>query len=277
MDIAIVYFSQTGNTQKIASEITDTLSASGHFVRMLPLMNLKVEDISKVDMLGVGTPCFSSKTPQPVIHFIRSLKHLHIKQAFIFATNGGAPGSVLSDMSTAFNGIGIQVIGGLLTRGEVHHPAPSLNGRFSNRPGVQDLDKARAFAAAIYSLVSSKNSKQVLRNYTSYLQRRWSFYEILGSATFDVYLRMFLPKPKLKKEQCNQCGSCLDECPARNIQLNPYPVMRNHCIRCYHCFACCPQEAYSIDWKFADRILGFLYHPKMIKLFSDLEQGEQIY
>lgn len=64
---------------------------------------------------------------------------------FVFATSGGAPGKVLSDLTGLLTRTGANVIGGFLTREEVLHPAPHMVGRFPDRPNGNDLEQARQF------------------------------------------------------------------------------------------------------------------------------------
>lgn len=47
---------------------------------------------------------------------------------------------------------------------------------------------------------------------------------------------------------CNQCGSCVDDCPVSIIVMDGYPTIKNEesCIHCQHCLAICPEGAISI-------------------------------
>jgi Fe-S-cluster-containing hydrogenase component 2 len=54
------------------------------------------------------------------------------------------------------------------------------------------------------------------------------------------------------KTECNRCGLCVKDCPARIIELDTsaYPKVRaereTECVRCQHCLAICPGGAVSI-------------------------------
>ena len=133
MDVVLITFSQTGNTHKIAEVMADAFREAGHIARTIPLKEVIPDDITKVDLLGVGTACFSSQSPTPIKEFLRTLPLLSGKRSLVFATSSGAPGRVLYDMASLLRGKGAEVLGGFLARGEVHHPAPHMTGQFPGR------------------------------------------------------------------------------------------------------------------------------------------------
>jgi len=66
MNIAIVYFSQTGQTRKVAEALATGLRKKKHTVRVSAIQKVDPEDIKKCDLLGVGSPCFESQAPSAV-------------------------------------------------------------------------------------------------------------------------------------------------------------------------------------------------------------------
>jgi flavodoxin len=100
VDVTMVYFSQTGNTRKVAGAMAEALRESGHTVRTIPLKKATPQDVATGDLLGIGTPCFSSQAPTPVKDFLRSLPAVDGRPALVFATSGGAPGRVLYDLAS---------------------------------------------------------------------------------------------------------------------------------------------------------------------------------
>lgn len=134
MNITLIYFSQTGNTRRIAKTMAEVFQERGHATRLISLKKASPEDTVASDLLGIGTPCFSSQAPTPMKAFLQNLPALEGKRAFVFATSGGAPGRVLFDLTRRLQDKGVDVVGGFLTRGECHHPAPCLQGRMPGRP-----------------------------------------------------------------------------------------------------------------------------------------------
>jgi flavodoxin len=277
VDVVVVFFSQTDNTRKIAEAIADTFRAVGDEVSVILLKDADSKIALSADLLCIGTPCFSSKAPQPIMRFIKSLPDMENQKAFIFATCGGAPGRVLYDMGNALRKKGSNLIGGSLFRGEVHHPAPSLSGRFSGRPNAKDLNRARSFAKTMRIRCSTDNFTTLHNNYVSATKYRLRFYDLLGTFIPDSSLRLLLPEPNLVLANCDQCGWCAQECPTQNITLKPYPLLGSDCIRCYHCYNGCPRKAFTTNWRISNPILWVLYNQAFVRLFGDLEPGERIY
>jgi ferredoxin/flavodoxin len=277
MDVLLITFSQTGNTREIADAMADALREAGHLARTIPLKEAIPDDTTKVDLLGVGTPCFSSQSPTPIKEFLRSLPSLYGQRSFVFATSSGAPGRVLYDLASLLRGKGSEVLGGFLARGEVHHPAPHMAGQFPGRPTEEDFIRARQFAISVAEHVSTNRDGQLLNNRLDAFMSGLGFYDLMGLALSDKMLRLMMPEPKLDTERCDHCRWCVDECPMGNISLLSAPILGDRCIRCYHCLNGCPQKAFHADWRFADPLLRFLYNATFMRWFGDLKPGEHIY
>lgn len=277
MEVTLVYFSQTGNTQRVASAMSEAFQQAGHSSRAINLKRMAVEDATECDLLGIGTACISSKAPTPIKLFLRSLPSIKGHDAFVFATSGGAPGGVLSEMSNLLSNKGANVLGGFLTRGHVTHPAPHMFDRFPERPNPIDLNRAHRFVEEIIDRLAMGYSKPVVEERYDVLRSGLGFYNILGLVSTDRVVRFLLPKPRLNQTSCDLCRICWDECPMENITLNPFPMIGNLCIRCYHCFSVCPQKAFHLNWKFADPFLLAMYNSLFMRWFGDLMPDEQIY
>ena len=99
MNIAVVYFSQTGQTLKVAEAMAAGLREKKHNVKVLAMQKVKPADIKNCDLLGVGSPCFESQAPAAVLTWLTSWPALNGKPAFVFATAGGAPAGAKSRLS----------------------------------------------------------------------------------------------------------------------------------------------------------------------------------
>jgi flavodoxin/Pyruvate/2-oxoacid:ferredoxin oxidoreductase delta subunit len=277
MNIAIVYFSQTGQTLKVAEAMAAGLREKKHMVKVLAMQKVKPADIKRCDLLGVGSPCFESQAPAAVLTWLKSWPALNGKPAFVFATAGGAPGRVLYDLTRTLRKNGARVIGGFMGRGMVHHPAPCLIGRLPNRPNSEDLAQARDFAGAVDRHLLSGNKGNMPESRPDALKPTWGYFQLIGLIAKPFLLRIVLPKPKLDESQCNKCKVCAKECPVNSITLTPYPVLDGRCIRCYHCQNICPQKALNESWWYGNLVILSLYNTIFARLFGDLKPGENIY
>jgi flavodoxin/NAD-dependent dihydropyrimidine dehydrogenase PreA subunit len=277
VNATLIYFSQTGNTRRVAQAMAEAFRQAGHTTRTVYLKKATPQDAITGDLLGVGSPCFSSQAPTPVKAFLQALPPLENRRAFVFATSGGAPGRVLYDLAHLLRDKGAEVVGGFLARGELHHPAPCLVGRFPGRPDAEDLDRARRFAVAVAEHVSADRSGPVPASRPDAYRPRRGLYDLVASLSTDGFLRRVLPEPKLEVARCNQCQRCIHECPMHNITLQPYPVLGDRCIRCYRCLTGCPQQAFAADWRLGNLAVLSFYNTTFERWFGDVEPGERIY
>ncbi len=66
MRILVAYYTQTGNTKRIAQAIHDELTSLGHGVTIENVRGLKVEALAGYEMIFLGSPCHSSDLAKPV-------------------------------------------------------------------------------------------------------------------------------------------------------------------------------------------------------------------
>jgi flavodoxin/NAD-dependent dihydropyrimidine dehydrogenase PreA subunit len=277
MNTSIIYFSQSGNTRKTAQRLAVAFRKEHFSVRNIPLRKAAREDVTSCDLLGIGAPCFSSQAPTPVKNFLENLPSIKGIKSFVFATSGGAPGRVLYDLARLLKDRGSDVIGGFLSRGSLHHPAPCLNGRFPDRPDKEDLIRAEQFAHALAEHLRSGIAGPLPATREDVFRPGKGFYDLVGLISTDRFLRIMLPKPKLNSDKCNLCNWCVLQCPMNNISLREFPLIGKDCIRCYHCVTGCPNKAFTADWRFGNLAVLLFYNTIFERWFGDLEPDEQIY
>ena len=277
MEVTMIYFSQTGNTRKVAKTMAGAFREAGHSVRAVSLKKATPEDLTGCDLLGFGTPCHASMAPTPVKEYLRTIPSLDGRRAFVFATSSGAPGRVLYNMTSLLRKKRADVVGGFLTRGEVSYPAPAMVGRCPDRPNADDLDRAQDFSLAVAEHVSNGRSGTLPESRPDALKPGWGLYDFAALFTTDGAMRLVLSEPKADPAKCDQCQWCVYECPMDNITLQPDPVLGNKCIRCYRCLTGCPQDAFTANWLVGNLYLGALYNPTFTRWFGDVAPDEQIY
>jgi len=277
VNVTLIHFSQTGNTRKVAETMAGAFREAGHAARTVSLRAATALDATASDLLGVGTPCFSSQAPTPIKAFLRTLPPLGGQRAFVFATSGGAPGRVLYDLTSLLRDRGADVVGGFLAHGELHHPAPCLVGRLPNRPDVEDLTSARDFALALAEHVTAGRPGPVAESRPDAFKPSERFYDLVARISSDGFLRLVMPEPELDSARCDQCQWCVRECPMHNIALQPYPVLGRRCIRCYRCLTGCPQKALDVSWTIGNLAALTFYNTVLERRFGDLRPDEQLY
>ena len=272
MDINMVFFSQTGNTRKVAKSMADTFKEAGHKTQILSMKEVKPEDMMKGDLIGIGTPTFESHAPTPVKNFLKSLPSFDNRRAFVFATGGGAPGNVLYDLTKLLRKKGADVAGGFWTRGEMHHPAPCIIGKSPGHPNDDDLEKTKRFASALVEHVSNGRSGTLPESRPDALKQGKGFYNLVGAITSSNRLiRLLVPAPKLDQSKCDECRFCAIECPMGNITMEPYPVLGDKCIRCYRCLTGCHTKAFNANWWFGNLVVLAFWNKPFMRWFGEYD------
>lgn len=273
MKIALVYFSQTGNTKKVTDTIAETLKEKSHEVKSLALQEATHQELLKHDLFAIGTPTFESHAPTNVKNFIKSLPIFPSHKAFVFATGGGAAGNVLYDMTRLLRKKNVHVLSGFFTIGQMNHPAPCIFEKSKNHPTTDDLDKAKQFASGIHDLITNNSKQPIPYSRPDALKQKYGFYNIVGFiGTFDRVIQLLVPKPKHNKHKCNQCGICAKECPMHAITMNPYPAIDNNCVRCYRCQNICPNKAFSTNWLIGNIVVLSLWNTFFMRLFGEYDK-----
>ena len=72
MKVLVVYYSQTGNTEKIANAIFEEI-AGKHEASLEKLQNIAPESTNDYDLVLVGSPCIDSDLAVPVKTFLNDL------------------------------------------------------------------------------------------------------------------------------------------------------------------------------------------------------------
>jgi len=72
MKILITYFSQTGNTEKIAKAIHET-SSKNHESTLRIIKKVKIEDLNDYDLVFIGSACHDSDLAKPILKFLKKI------------------------------------------------------------------------------------------------------------------------------------------------------------------------------------------------------------
>jgi ferredoxin/flavodoxin len=278
MKIAMIVFSQSGNTRRVAETLATGFREAGPEASIFALDQAASVDLAEFDLIGVGSPCFSSRAPQPMLDFIAGLPSLAGKDAFVFATSGGGPGRVLYEMTSALRGKQAAVRGGILIRGECFHPFPALKGRFPGRPDARDLAAATDFARALHQHLVAGRPGPLPSSRPDALGPGHGFYDFVAVTVTDAQLRRLVPAPVADHDLCTQCGLCESECPTGSISLDPYPAIGgDRCLRCYRCCTGCPEQAFRADLWLGNFLAHLCYNRVFERWLGDVKAGEKFY
>lgn len=251
MKVLIIYFSQTGNTKKIAETIKEGILKSGNICDIAQIKNMDVNLLEKYDLIGIGTPTFFYREPRNVNKFIQDLKDTKEKPCFIFCTHGSLIGNTFYYMSDELTKKGFIIIGSFDSYGYTSlqfYPEPMHT---EGHPDEIELREAKEFGEQIcdISLRIQKGESSLLPQFERISDTWWSRQS--DQLTLRI-LRQISPKFKINEDLCTQCLTCQENCPvnAINIEANPPEIQKEGCIFCWYCEKACPQGAIEADWNF---------------------------
>jgi hypothetical protein len=173
MRAAIIYWSQTGNTEKVARAIHEGLTGAGADVEFTRVEDAADLDVYAYDLLCVGFPSYQWRPPKPVGRYLdRRFNHYKRegrvkigapavpgKHVLIFCTYSGPHTGIREAIPAGkvagqyFEHLGLPVIDEWYVVGEFHgREEASTQGRLGDirgRPNANDLARVRADAAQL--------------------------------------------------------------------------------------------------------------------------------
>lgn len=178
MNAVIIYWSKTGNTEKVAMAIKEGLEASGARVLLKRTEDAKDIDFFDYELICLGFPSYQWHLPDPVGTFLKTkfseyrqdgrvktgAPKISRKNALIFCTYSG-PHTGINEAIPAgkyagqfFEHLGFTVLDEWYILGEFHGSEErSTKGRMGDirgRPNKEDLEKVKRDAANLLPRVS---------------------------------------------------------------------------------------------------------------------------
>jgi flavodoxin/ferredoxin len=248
MKAAIICFSQTGNTNKVAEQICDGILEVKIQCDLIRLDEVDIPSLTNYDLIGLGCPVFYCKEPFNVRDFMEGLPQQENKHWFVFCSHGAVMGPALISMTECLEKKGALVIGSHHTYADItvpFYPRPTLT---SGHPDDQDLQEAFDFGKEMIrcsKAVSSGDMSCIAK--PSPPREDWARDDAV-TLSRDV-LSKVMPRLSINLETCIQCGECQASCPVDGIDVESDPVrIQEPCIYCLHCVSICPTCSIEGDW-----------------------------
>ncbi len=250
MNVLLIFFSQTGGTEKIAYRIQEGILNSDNDCDMIEMKKADKLNLNKYDLIGIGTPTFYYREPINVKNFIQNLKNDDGKHCFIFCTHGSVIGNTFYYMQEELSEKGYLVIGdfdsysasSLQFYPEIMHTI--------KHPDEIELEEALNFGKSICNVsLRIKNGESNLIPIYNLIEDTW-WAKQSKTLTLDVLRRIF-PKFEINIDRCSKCLTCQENCPtdAIDIEADPPEIQKESCIFCGYCEKACPEGAIEADWK----------------------------
>jgi len=249
-----VYFSATGTTQKIATQIADIIAGKSGAVRedfdfTLPDARAKILRFSANDLVIFGSPVYAGRVPNVLLKYLNTIEGHGAAAVPVVLYGNRNYDDALIELRDILEDDGFHTITAGAFIGE--HSFSRILAK--NRPDEADMAVAKDLALKTFEKLRTIDNFAALppvhvdgtpNPYRGYYQPR----DRKGN---PVDIRRVTP---LTNEDCNNCLICADACPMGSINRDNVREFTGICIKCGACIKQCPNQArYYED-------AGYLYH-----------------
>jgi len=272
MKSIVIYFSQTGNTEKVAYAIQGGVKQAAGDCDIAKLKDANPKRLYEYDLIGIGSPVFEVVN---VWQFLKRMRFVGGKHVFLFCTHGSSAkgGTFFYDAYKWLKPRGVTLIGTADWYGDcflLHHTYPYPS---KGHPDEVDLKEAEDFgremvfrswkiAAGETDLIPLEpvlqmptlppppggSSLPVINVPPPIDGKDWRE-DIVDSEHWKT-ISSLPARVKFHKDKClyPQCRLCMENCPVDGIDLSvDPPVIAKPCLYCEFCGRVCPTGAIDID------------------------------
>lgn len=255
---AVVWYSQTGNTQKCGKVLARTFEKMGITVIAGEMREVERTTLCDVDLLVIGAPVFYYDIPDFVKTFIQSLPDLKKIPVAAYVTFGGPEGNQHNAACSILEGLvqksGVAV--GLNAFMAISSYA--LNFKASDKnvspnpgrplPDHSTYKRVRTYAGFLNSAVEKGllfvfNRKKTLREFSTYFGPEW-------------WTKQLVDNHHIIEGKCVKCGTCVEKCPTGAIDLDTFSVDTDACVLCCGCINNCAYQAVNMEYN-KEKLIGF--------------------
>jgi flavodoxin/NAD-dependent dihydropyrimidine dehydrogenase PreA subunit len=245
MKCIVIYFSQTGNTEKIARAIQAGVKRAAGHCEIVKIKEANPRRLYEYDLIGLGTMVMEAE-PGNVTAFINDMRFAGGKHIFAFATHGTTPEQLFPSMVPKLKRRGLVVIGTRDWYGNCCIPFQSEPYATAGHPDEVDLKEAEEFGKEMV-----ERSRKIAAGETGLIPPVPKAPTELKYGGEDTSLaNKFHSMAKFNIEKCiyPECRLCMDNCPMDGIDLSVKPpVFAKPCINCVFCEQICPTGAIDAE------------------------------
>ena len=225
MKLALITFSPTGGTQKVADLLGEEWGGTIERVDLTDSgANLGQVTLTEEDVAIIAMPSYGGRVPGLAAERLKAVSGGGARGILVCVYGNRAYEDTLVEMEDLAREAGFRPVAALATVAEhsiMHQYA-------TGRPDAEDGAELRAFVGKIKARCDSNTGAADL-----HLPGNRPYKKAAGAGII----------PKAGKA-CVSCGQCAEKCPAQAISReNPKVTDRAKCIGCMRCVALCPQSA----------------------------------
>jgi flavodoxin/NAD-dependent dihydropyrimidine dehydrogenase PreA subunit len=250
MRSVVIYFSLTGNTEKVALAIQKGVKQVAGNCDLIPIKDANPRRLGDYDLIGIGSPVIgvpvAGAEPANIKEFIQNMRFVGGKHAFVFCTHGTHYELFFPRLARMLKRRGMTVIGNYDSYGTVYISAMPKPYPSDGHPDDIDLREAEKFGKQM-----ADNSRRIFTGETGLVPPMPKLPKMgpepprnpgepfIGDHSFEELLKFHPEKCRYPK-----CKLCMENCPMDGIDLTVKPpVVGKPCIGCEFCCKICPTGA----------------------------------
>ena len=241
MTIAIIYFSPTGSTARIAKEVSKSLKELEIDVEELDITSYsdrqKKIDFKSYDFIFFGFPIYVHRVPSVIREWFLTLDGNGKKCSTFFTYGGITTGIVHFDTIKRLKEQKFQPIS---SAEFVAKHTFNIGGwtLLEDRPNEKDLLVAKEYAARTYEMFQKSLDSNLEFEDPQTTEKQL---KRLDRATRGVQL------PSRNGQECSMCLDCEMRCPSNAMNAQIGEADGNRCIKCLRCVDSCPDGAIKVN------------------------------
>ena len=255
---AVLWYSQTGNTQKCGEVLAGTFEKKGIIVISGDIRGFDQIGISRVDLVVIGSPVFYYDIPDYVKDYIHSLPDIKGIPVAAYVTFGGPEGN---QQNAAYS-----ILEGMVQRGGVPVCLEVFMTSKSYPPSFKAYEKNLKTRKS--TLLPDHNTYAKVRKYAAFIKsevekgKSSAFKKVLTLREFSTYFnpvwwtKRSVDNHYIIKQKCVGCGTCVEKCPTDSIDLDTFSVNTDTCVLCFGCINNCQYQAMNIEYN-GEKLIGF--------------------
>jgi len=252
---AVVWYSQTGHTERYGRLIARRLELSGLSVASGDMQRFDQAVLPGCDLIVAGSAVQYYDAPANVKQWLDGIPALDGMAAAVYVSFGGPEGNQhnaacsLLERLTKRGGVPVGM-DAFMNIGTFPFPdwkGPGIEGHM-HLPDEGTYNRVRAFSALIMDRIRKDQAITFSRDLT--------LRECAAALPIVRLSKSRLAKHAIDQGLCIRCGACAAKCPVQAIDVAAGTIDRDRCIACFGCINNCPTEAMQMEMG-GKRLYGF--------------------
>ncbi|MBI5589787.1 MAG: 4Fe-4S binding protein [Deltaproteobacteria bacterium] len=246
---AVIWYSQTGNSERTGRLIAETFNKKGLNVTASDYRDFDPRSIGTYDLIVAGSPVYYYDVPENFKRWLKSLPEITGKPCASYVTFGGTGGNQhntvcsLAGLLAEKGGVpvGMETFGNMSTFAitwSYGNDARVLE--YKHLPDDISYDRMRTYARLILDRVHEGQGMEI--------EKDCDFRDLIKNSPSIWGTKLFISHHSIDGSKCIQCGTCLKKCPVGAIDLESNHVNTDACIACLGCVNNCPAGAVHMEF-----------------------------